>query len=352
MRLKTMIMGMLMLLPMTIQAQEPAKYMAGAVPEVNGKVVFSTKLAVDNMSKSQVYLTMEKWAESLTSRGTAIENKNRVAYKDEGKGEIVYTGEEWIVFSSSGFSLDRTRIYYNLHIFCENNLATIQMVNIRYLYDENREGGERYNAEELITDKECMNKDRTKLIKSVAKFRRKTIDLKDELFQDASKAFGYSESTTARFVGVAPAPIQRTDVQAEQKAEEPRHTPPVVKTMPEKTKKVSNAAEKKEETAAEKPAMTPPVVKTMPEKKEKKKEEKTEKPRMTPPVVKTMPAKDTLSFTVKSDSDIAKLLEQTGKATITVISENGTAQMLQFKKTDTEKASDGKTTTFTGTISK
>ena len=54
MRLKTMIMGMLMLLQMAIQAQEPAKYMAGAVPEVNGKVVFSTKLAVDNMSKSQV----------------------------------------------------------------------------------------------------------------------------------------------------------------------------------------------------------------------------------------------------------------------------------------------------------
>ena len=91
---------------------------------------------------------------------------------------------------------------------------------------------------------------------------------------------------------------------------------------------------------------------TKKEEAEGPKEEKTEKPRMTPPVVKTMPAKDTLSFTVKSDSDIAKLLEQTGKATITVMSENGTAQMLQFKKTDTEKASDGKTTTFTGTISK
>lgn len=206
MRLKTMIMGVLMLLPLALQAQEPAKYLAGAVPEVNGKVLFTTQLSVDN-NKSEVFQTMEKWAESLTGRNTAIGNKNRIAYKDEGKGEIVYTGEEWMVFSSSGFSLDRTRIYYNLRILCENNLATIQMVNIRYLYDENRDGGERYSAEELITDEECMNKDKTKLLKTIGKFRRKTIDLKDELFLDASKAFGFSETTTAQIVGVAPAPI-------------------------------------------------------------------------------------------------------------------------------------------------
>ncbi|MBQ9287868.1 MAG: DUF4468 domain-containing protein, partial [Bacteroidaceae bacterium] len=165
MRLKTMIMGVLMLLPLAMQAQEPAKYLAGAVPEVNGKVLFTTQLAVDN-NKSEVFQTMEKWAESLTSRNTAIENKNRIAYKDEDKGEIVFSGEEWMVFTSSGFSLDRTRIYYNLRILCENNLATIQMVNIRYLYDENRNGGERYSAEELITDEECMNKDKTKLLKT------------------------------------------------------------------------------------------------------------------------------------------------------------------------------------------
>lgn len=351
MRLKTMIMGVLMLLPLALQAQEPAKYLAGAVPEVNGKVLFTTQLSVDN-NKSEVFQTMEKWAESLTGRNTAIGNKNRIAYKDEGKGEIVYTGEEWMVFSSSGFSLDRTRIYYNLRILCENNLATIQMVNIRYLYDGNRNGGERYSAEELITDEECMNKDKTKLLKTIGKFRRKTIDLKDELFLDASKAFGFSETTTAQIVRVAPAPIRRTDVQAEQKPEEPRRTPPVVKTMPEKTEKVVNTAEKKAETTVEKPAMTPPVVKTMPEKTEKKEEKASEKPKMTPPVVKTMPAKETISFTVKADSDLAKLLEQTSKATITVISENGTAQMLQFRRTGTEKSTDDKMKIYTGTISK
>jgi hypothetical protein len=226
------------------------------------------------------------------------------------------------------------------------------MVNIRYLYDENRNGGERYSAEELITDEECMNKDKTKLLKTIGKFRRKTIDLKDELFLDASKAFGFSETTTAQIVGVAPAPIRRTDVQAEQKPEEPRRTPPVVKTMPEKTEKVVNTAEKKAETTVEKPAMTTPVVKTMPEKTEKKEEKASEKPKMTPPVVKTMPAKETISFTVKADSDLAKLLEQTNKATITVISENGTAQMLQFRRTGTEKSTDDKMKIYTGTISK
>ena len=55
------------------------------------------------------------------------------------------------------------------------------MTHIRYLYDEERQP-QTYNAEEWITDKEGLNKKQNKLARISGKFRRKTIDRKDFLF--------------------------------------------------------------------------------------------------------------------------------------------------------------------------
>ena len=64
------------------------------------------------------------------------------------------------------------------------------MTRIRYWYDEARDGGEKYSAEEWITDDMALNKKKTKLAPICGKFRRETIDLKDELFQSAASALG------------------------------------------------------------------------------------------------------------------------------------------------------------------
>ena len=64
------------------------------------------------------------------------------------------------------------------------------MTRIRYWYDENRDGGEKYTAEEWITDDMALNKKKTKLAPICGKFRRETIDLKDQLFQSATDALG------------------------------------------------------------------------------------------------------------------------------------------------------------------
>ena len=64
------------------------------------------------------------------------------------------------------------------------------MSRIRYWYDEARDGGEKYTAEEWINDKMALNKKQTKLAPICGKFRRETIDLKDELFLAATNALG------------------------------------------------------------------------------------------------------------------------------------------------------------------
>jgi colicin import membrane protein len=70
---------------------------------------------------------------------------------------------------------------YVLKACCVDGKATITMSNIRYIYDEARKPLH-YTAEEWISDKEALNKKGTRLLPLSGKFRRKTIDRKDFLF--------------------------------------------------------------------------------------------------------------------------------------------------------------------------
>ena len=90
------------------EKKDDSRYLVGAVPEVDGKVIFSKEFQIPGMSQAQIYDTVMKW---MTER--LKENQNvdsRVVYADEDKGTIAGIGEEWIVFSSSALSLDRTLI--------------------------------------------------------------------------------------------------------------------------------------------------------------------------------------------------------------------------------------------------
>ena len=172
---------MLMCLPFIAMAQTDPKYLAGAITLDDGKVSFKTEIQAPSLTKNQLYDTMLQWA---TERFKPEGKFNaRVLYTNENEGTIAAGGEEYIVFSSSALALDRTRIYYQLYITCENGKCEIQMTRIRYWYDEARDGGEKYSAEEWIVDDMALNKSKTKLAPICGKFRRETIDLKDELFK-------------------------------------------------------------------------------------------------------------------------------------------------------------------------
>lgn len=71
----------------------------------------------------------------------------------------------------------------------------MEVTNITYLYPE--DSRERLAAEEWITDKQAMNKDQTKLINRIAKFRIKTIDLVESLNEGAQKSLGAQNAPVA-----------------------------------------------------------------------------------------------------------------------------------------------------------
>lgn len=186
--MKKFIALFLICLPLMAVAQTDNKYLEGAVPVKNDKVEFSTELQVPAMTKQQIYDTMLDWANNKFQPKDKF--NARVLYTNPQDGSIAVGGEEYMVFSSSALSLDRTRIYYLLSIVCDNGKCLIDMNRIRYWYNEARDGGEKFTAEEWITDEMALNKAKTKLAPICGKFRKKTIDLKDELFAEMRSALG------------------------------------------------------------------------------------------------------------------------------------------------------------------
>ncbi len=166
------------------EKKDDSRYLVGAVPEVDGKVIFSKEFQIPGMSQAQIYDTVMKW---MTER--LKENQNvdsRVVYADEDKGTIAGIGEEWIVFSSSALSLDRTLINYQITVTCKPGNCLVELEKIRFTYRDT----EKYKAEEWITDKYALNKTKTKLVRGLAKWRRKTVDFADDIFMDVAVAFG------------------------------------------------------------------------------------------------------------------------------------------------------------------
>ena len=186
--MKNIITLLFLYLPFLVNAQTDAKYLEGAITLKNGKVTFSTEMVTPAMTKEQIYETILDWA---NKRFQPSEKMNaRVLFQNPEEGSIAIGGEEYLVFSNSALALDRTRIYYQMKVLCENGKSNIEMTRIRYWYDEARDGGEKYEAEEWIIDEWGLNKSKTKLAPICGKFRKKTIDLKDELFMEIQSVLG------------------------------------------------------------------------------------------------------------------------------------------------------------------
>ena len=189
----------LLFIPSLLMAQEDQKYLAGAIPEEGGKVVFTKEINMPSLSKGQIYDIMYQWAEKFFS-----EEGRRLVYSDKDKGDIAAVGEEYLVFQSTALSLDRTLMDYRVTIECEDNAAKIKLAGIRYEYNVSyQREPEKYTAEEWITDKYALNKKKDKLNRGNGKFRRKTVDFAENMFQSADAAFGIQPAGT-----VTPLPLQ------------------------------------------------------------------------------------------------------------------------------------------------
>ncbi len=185
---------------LTAKGKTDAKYLKGAVPEVNGIVTFSKTFAVPGKSKQEIYDVMYRFMQdSILAKGIPGE---RTSIVSDGKedGIISVRNEEYMTFRKLPLLLDRTRFRYQLSATVTEGQVNMMLTRITYYYNEDMDGmrGENYKAEEWISDKEAVNKKNTKLYPRSGKFRIKTVDRVEAIFESAMNAFEEPAQPTQR----------------------------------------------------------------------------------------------------------------------------------------------------------
>lgn len=192
--MKKTLLLFLLCFPLCLTAQDDSKYLAGAVPVVDGKVVFTKTIDVPGASKNAVFGRIIEWAKKRFV--TDDTQKGRVLYSDETKGDIACYGEEYLTFNQSALSIDRTLVTYQTIITTEDGRCNLKVTAIHYRYNvSTKNEPERYSAEEIITDKYTLNKAKDKIYKKIGKFRIFTIDMVEKIFDDATAALGVGQPT-------------------------------------------------------------------------------------------------------------------------------------------------------------
>ncbi len=169
-----------------IKEKEPIdpKYLAGAVPVVDGKVTFCRDIDLkSSLPADSIYHLLARWSGRYFSMNKdVLVRKNVNSSLADHRVEIGVV--QYLVFRSTALVLDRTQIIFALTMQIDKDKVTVKMSDIKYYYEEDRTP-EKFTAEEWITDEMALNKKKTKYVHGHGKFREKTIDLFDNIAADA-----------------------------------------------------------------------------------------------------------------------------------------------------------------------
>ena len=159
--------------------KEDPKYLAGAIQlNAEGKVEFV--LEIYNI----VFQYMSKLIKNEQNINSRIPLVNR---NNKNEQIIACIMDEWFVFNQSFISLDRSETKYQLVATISDNHLHLSMTRIVFNYEEGRSTGFKEPAEKVITDKYALTKKKNDLAKIYGKFRRGTIDRKNQIFNDLTK---------------------------------------------------------------------------------------------------------------------------------------------------------------------
>ncbi|MBO7068827.1 MAG: DUF4468 domain-containing protein [Bacteroidaceae bacterium] len=200
--MKNLFLAFMFMLPLMAAAKGPVdvKYLKGGVPEENGIIIFRKSFTIPSMKTDQIFNALSNFV-SQDVMGPAIhEHRTRILSDGKEDGVIVAKIEEYMTFGHVTFlNLDRTRFIYQLQASVEGNKVKLAISQISYYYNEMQDGkgGETYKGEEWITDSKALNKKGTKLYPQSKKFRIKTIDRIEEIFEKCMDAFEERANTPA-----------------------------------------------------------------------------------------------------------------------------------------------------------
>lgn len=184
------------------QSDDMSKYLKkGAVPVVNGKVVFADSVSIiDGYTAEQVNGVAQGWIEKFLN--VKENGKNRVV--SNNGNEIVAAAQMDIIFQNNAISYDKALMSYVLTLNLSGEKCVIKLDRIRYNYNDGT-GYDVIVAEDYITDEQAVNKKGTRLYPITGKFRRKTIDAVEDIFKSFREGMKYySREGMAQVVKDAP----------------------------------------------------------------------------------------------------------------------------------------------------
>lgn len=154
-------------------------YLKGAVPEVDGNVVFAADIETAGKTAKEAYDIVYKEMDALAS-GENQDEESRVAIVNTQERSLAGVYSEKLVFSSSIFQIDFTQFRYVIVAKCTDGNVNISIERLRYKYDTGQ-GVLDMNAEDVITDELMLADDGTRLKKVNSKFRKTTVDRMREI---------------------------------------------------------------------------------------------------------------------------------------------------------------------------
>ena len=172
------------------EKKDDSKYLVGAVKTENGLITFSKTFTIKGMTEEQLKPLVLGYIKTTLVGGGIEGPRTRLVSDGKEDGLMVARVEEWMVFKKKFAYLDAARFRYTVTSSVKGSTVSMKINQISYLYDEkiddeNKPTGEEgitYVAEEWIDDENGLNKTKTKLHVGSGKFRRKTCDRAEQIF--------------------------------------------------------------------------------------------------------------------------------------------------------------------------
>lgn len=173
----------------TAQNYSDPKYLAGAVPEESGFVVFRQDFECPGRNRNDIYDALEAYTKNLL-KGPAHLQQCRITQATSEDGIVAASMEETLTFRSTNWILDTARFFYQVVFTARDGGFEAMLRRIHYIYEPMEVSGVQtgLSAEDWITDREALNKNGQLRKVGGKKFRRATIDRKDAIFQGAYEA--------------------------------------------------------------------------------------------------------------------------------------------------------------------
>ena len=156
------------------------KYLANAIPVVDGKVVFTAGIEAKGKTAQQVYDIVAAELEKMAKESNQFK-ESQVAVINAQEKKIGGRFREWLIFN------------YSIICDCSDGHLHMTISRISYEYETDRTDtgiGQEMTAEQCITDEYGLTRNKQKLSRYYGKFRKKTIDRKDNIFAAFAAALG------------------------------------------------------------------------------------------------------------------------------------------------------------------